>query len=278
MRQFEPDKIATGHYARLQWKVLDPNQTTNGQTTTKLKINQPVIAKARDKDKDQTYFLWAIEKEMLPKIIFPLGGYLKSEVRILARQFNLPTATKKDSQGICFIGPLKVRQFLKDNLKPRIGQAVLTDGRIVATHEGATLYTIGQRLGAGSVSWTGDTPPLFVVAKDVGRNLLVVGADKETFVNEAIFNKANWFINVRTPFKAKAKTRYRQESIDCSVTKQKNGYSVRFNQPARAIAPGQSIVFYDKFGTLIGGGKVTAVPYQEKILQKIYETGIKTAN
>jgi tRNA-specific 2-thiouridylase len=257
VRQFEPDFIATGHYA----------QITNPGTA------EAAIIKGVDPDKDQTYFLWAIDKEMLPKILFPIGHLQKKEVRELAKKYDLPTATKKDSQGICFVGPLKVRVLLKKYVKAKSGDVVLADGRKIATHDGVQFYTIGQRLGAGSVEWTGDVPPLFVAAKDVKNNVVVVGTDEQVHATELEAGHLNVISKeVVMPLKCKAKVRYRQEDMIASVDMQEQKIRVIFDEPVRAITPGQSVVFYSDNDELIGGAIIGKVSEQEKILQKLHAT------
>lgn len=298
IRQFECDYIATGHYARLKREFLisnskflmndSMNQVPNIENSdiedslkienSKLKIySHPAIFKPADKEKDQTYFLWGIEKSILPKIIFPLGDLTKPEVRSLAKKFRLPTATKKDSQGICFVGPLKIRQFLSSRVKTKPGKVYLTDGRPVAIHEGVEYYTIGQRLAAGSVDWIGDVPPLFVIGKDIKRNSLIVGADAETFASELLAGSLNWFtpgpleelsgVGGQT-FEALAKIRYRQEDVSISAKIVGDKLSVKFTHPVRAITAGQSIVCYDSNGRLLGGGIIERVAKQDEILKR----------
>jgi tRNA-specific 2-thiouridylase len=248
VRQFEPDFVATGHYAKME----------NG-----------VIVKPKDSEKDQTYFLWGVEKSMLKKILFPLGDLTKKEVRQLAKKYHLPTATKKDSQGICFVGPLKVREFLKSQIKSLPGEAVLPDGRVVAKHEGVQLYTIGQRLGAGSVDWTGDVPPLFVVAKDIMNNRLVVSTESDTYARELIAVNCNWQKTGGSSFKAVAKIRYRQADVPATISTVNNQLHVTFDETVRAVTPGQSIVFYSPSGELLGGAIISAVPRQQELVQQV---------
>jgi len=251
VRQFEPDYLATGHYAR---------------------VNDGMIVKGVDENKDQSYFLWGIDRQMLPRILFPVGDKTKSEIRQLASSLGLPTAHKKDSQGICFVGPLKVREFLRSYLGPKPGQAMLADGRPVGQHQGANLYTIGQRLGAGSVSWTGDVPPLFVIAKDVKRNLLVVGPDKETLADTFVAVNPNWLSALpKNDFACQAKVRYRQADIGVTVRWSGQKLIVKTDEPIRAITPGQSIVFY-RGDQLLGGAVIETVPAQQLLLEKIYAT------
>lgn len=249
VRQLEPDFISTGHYAR---------------------VKDGAIFEATDATKDQTYFLWGIDRGILPKIIFPLGELKKSDVRALARKLRLPTASKKDSQGICFVGPLKVREFLRSQLQPVVGPAVLADGRKVGEHQGATLYTIGQRLGAGSVNWTGDAPPLFVVAKDTPGNRLIVGADQDTYATELVAGDPNWLVTeLSSEFRAEAKVRYRQTAVEVVVKQQGNNFYVKFAEPVRALTPGQSIVFY-RGGQLLGGAVIKSVPAQQLLVERLY--------
>lgn len=243
LRQFEPDYFATGHYAKIEKR--------NGNYE---------ILKGSDSNKDQSYFLWRIDKKMLPKILFPLGDLEKPKVRELAKKFGLPTALKKDSQGVCFIGPLKVRAFLESRLQVEPGEVVLTDGRVVARHEGTPLYTIGQRLGAGSVSWTGDVPPLFVLAKDQKNNRLIVGSDEQLFSTTFTIGRCNWLVDEnQLPARALVKIRYRSEDIAATVHRSDQDFQVELLEKARAITPGQSAVFYDEHGVLLGGGVIKDV-------------------
>lgn len=248
VRQLEPDFIATGHYARIK----------DGQ-----------ILKGRDGNKDQSYFLWGIAPQMLPHILFPIGDLEKPAVRALATRFGLPTATKKDSQGICFIGPLKVRQFLASQLQPKPGEAVLADGRVVGRHQGVQLYTIGQRLGAGAVDWTGDVPPLFVIAKDLAANRLIVGTDAQTYSTELIASSPNWLASVELPAQVMVKTRYRQEDVPAMVKKRSDGpLDVILAEPVRALTAGQSIVMYQG-DVLLGGAIIETVPAEQLLIEKI---------
>jgi len=247
VRQLEPDFIATGHYAQIK----------DGQ-----------IFKGRDSTKDQSYFLWGIDSAMLSHILFPVGGLEKAAVRRLAVKFKLPTAAKKDSQGICFIGVLKVREFLASQLKPKVGEAVLSDGRRVGTHRGVQLYTIGQRLGAGAVDWTGDVPPLFVSAKDVKSNRLVVGSDAETYADTLTAIDPNWLSQIKLPAEIRVKTRYRQADVMATIKVERSSLKIQLAEPVRALTPGQSIVFY-KRDQLLGGAVIASVPAQRLLVEKI---------
>jgi len=263
------DYFATGHYA---------NVKTDDQGIVHL-------YEGSDANKDQTYFLWGIDSEMLPKILFPLGELTKPEVRQLAKKYKLPTATKKDSQGICFVGPLKVRQFISSQIQTKPGKAVLKDGRQIADHDGVELYTIGQRLAVGSVDWSGDVPPLFVCAKDLKNNLLIVGNDADCWGDKLIAGSLNWLDDL--PFDSaqggfhhkivvKAKIRYRQEDVSVKAEFTGEDLLVKFDQKVRAITAGQSIVFYDDNGRLLGGGIIKEVPNQNEIIQQLSVTRTKT--
>ncbi len=274
IRQFECDYIATGHYARCQQTAISHQLSANGEADSRQPLAESSrIFKPKDSVKDQTYFLWGIEKSILPKIIFPLGELTKPEVRKLAKKYHLPTATKKDSQGICFVGPLKVRQFLASRVKTKPGDVYLVDGRKIATHEGVELYTIGQRLAAGSVDWTGDVPPLFIIAKDLKNNRLIVGTDSQTFDSMLIAGSLNWLEEPKSQtFEALAKIRYRQ--IDEVITASKFGskWKINFSKPVRALTTGQSIVFYAPKGQLLGGGIIELVPQQDETVKRLAKT------
>lgn len=258
VRQFEPDFIATGHYAQLK-KI----PSTKHQTPDKFQI-----LKGKDPNKDQTYFLWGIDAAILPHLIFPIGHLKKPQVRALAKKYQLPTATKKDSQGICFIGSLKVREFLAKRLQPKPGLAILTDGRVIANHDGVELYTIGQRLAAGSVNWTGDVPPLFVIAKDLQNNRLIVGTDAETYADFLEAGDADWLSADAALFVRAAKIRYRQKEVGITMHKVGRRLEVSFEEPVRAMTPGQSIVFYGSDEQLLGGALISRVPAQDQIIAK----------
>lgn len=272
IRQFEPDFVATGHYARCQQTANSHQLSVNGiAESRKPKADSWGIFVPKDSAKDQTYFLWGIESTIVPQILFPLGDLDKSEVRKLAKKFNLPTAAKKDSQGICFVGPLKVRQFIASKVSTKPGIAVLKDGRPIAKHDGVELYTIGQRLAVGSVDWSGDVPPLFVMAKDLKNNLLIVGSDSECWSDALIAGSLNW-LSGRPPqdFEGQAKIRYRQDNVEFRAEYKGEMLIVSFSEPVRAITAGQSIVFYSLDGQrLLGGGIIETVQSQDEIIERL---------
>lgn len=229
------DSIATGHYARIQ------------------KIKTWQLLRGVDKNKDQSYFLWQLSQEQLKHCLFPVGDYTKPEVRALARKFKLPNAEKKDSQGICFIGKVKMADFLRKYIKDRPGKIVTTDGRIVGKHNGMHGYTIGQRHGIGLAGG-----PYWVLEKRIKDNVLAVARnEKDLYKKEVIVENVNWLsrIEPKMPLRLRAAIRYRQKPEVAVLTKtiNANRYTLKFLQHQRAIASGQSAVFY-RGQELLGGG------------------------
>ncbi|MDP2736990.1 MAG: tRNA 2-thiouridine(34) synthase MnmA [bacterium] len=228
------DYVASGHYAK----------KLNGK-----------LYKAKDKNKDQSYFLYTFNQKELAHLLFPLGGYTKPQVRRLAEKFKLPVAEKPESQEICFIPGKSHNEFLRRHLKLRPGKIKTVSGENVGCHQGLPLYTIGQRKGIA----IGGTGPYYAAKMDYKKNILYVvnnWNDKLLFRNELMAKNVNWLAGVEPnlPLKCEAVIRYRHKPAKCVVTKLlKNKYQVKFNQAQRAITPGQSAVFY-KNDEVIGGG------------------------
>jgi len=234
------DFIATGHYAR-----------------TKINKSQVNLLKGKDQNKDQSYFLYGINPKVLQKVLFPVGEYTKPEVRVMAKKMKLPTKDKKDSQGICFIGEVDLRLFLSQYIKAVPGDIVdAEDNKIIGQHEGLAWYTIGQRRGI-KVGGTG--LPLYVVAKDMKKNILYVvkGAHHpKLYQQELVAEKINWLVAApKLPMKLQAKIRYRQpdQVAVLDYTNNKKSLIVKFKEPQRAVTSGQSVVFYQK-DVCLGGG------------------------
>jgi tRNA-specific 2-thiouridylase len=236
------DYVATGHYVKkLKTKNL------------KLKNNYKLL-KAKDKNKDQSYFLYTLTQKKLKYCLFPIGDYQKSEVRKLARNYGLEIHDKKESQEICFIRSKHYGDFLKKYLKLVPGKIVDENGNILGSHKGLPLYTIGQRRDIG----IGGTGPYYVVKTDRKRNHLVVSNkknDESLFSKRLIVNKVNWISGKipQLPIKVRAKVRYRMDEQLATISKIGNQYIVKFFRFQRAITPGQSVVFY-KGSEVIGGG------------------------
>ncbi len=248
------DYVATGHYVR---KVKIKNE----------KREIDVLAVARDASKDQSYFLWAIKPEQLRRCLFPVGDYIKrTEIRKLAKKFDLPNAEKKDSQGICFLGQVMLPDFLKQYIKPKKGKIVDIHGNELGEHHGAHFYTIGQRHGLGV---GGTKKPLYVASKDVKKNIVVVAEGDE---HESLYRKeislvnTNFFVSKSYLLKhisVFARVRYRQpaaKAIALFSSSQehwnKRKLTLNFVKPQKFVAEGQSAVFYDAKGIMLGGGVI----------------------
>ena len=229
LNKLKADYVVTGHYARII-------------KNEKLKI-------AKDKTKDQSYFLWTLNQKQLAKILFPLGDYTKEQVRGLAKKFKLQIHEKRDSQEICFVNTT-IQDFLKKNLSPEAlakdGPVLTTNGRKVGEHEGLIFYTIGQRKGIK----IGGIGPFYVVKKDFRNNALIVSnSEKDLLQKEMMVKNVNWILG--KPFSGKCKVKIR--SMAKPVPAIIKGNKVIFDKPQRAITSGQSAVFY-KGDEVLGGG------------------------
>ena len=241
-------QIATGHYARVG---TDPDS------------GRALLLRAVDRAKDQSYFLHQLGEAQLRATRFPLGGLHKPQVRQLAAEAGLPTAAKKDSTGICFIGERDFRSFLAQYLPAREGEMRTPDGSRIGSHPGVFYFTLGQREGLNIGGVRGrPQAPWFVVAKDVERNILYVdqGHDSPWLQSHALRSEAAHWIAGSPPaarFACTAQTRYRQPDEACEVEVLDDGtVAVRFDRPQRAVTPGQSVVLYD--GDHCLGGAVIA--------------------
>ena len=234
--------IATGHYAKTEYSE---------------KYKRYVLKKSDEEKKDQTYFLYYIPKEEIGYIIFPLQNRTsKEETRKIAEKNSLEVAQKKDSQEICFIPDNDYQKFLQkySSQKPKVGNIVLKDGTVLGKHNGLINYTIGQRKGLG-ISYK---EPLYVIKLDIQKNQVIVGTEQDLYSKELIADEINWLAidQLKEPLKLKAKVRYRAKEAECTVYPIENEQvKVIFDEPQRAITPGQSVVFYDE-DIVIGGGKI----------------------
>ena len=239
------DYVATGHYVRIR------NQES------RIRGNDYKLLTARDANKDQSYFLWTLAQEQLRHCLFPIGEYTKPEVREMARARGLGTAEKKDSQGICFIGEIDLRAFLKQHIPESRGPVLTTSGKPIGEHEGLSFYTLGQREGLGI---GGGGIPYYVAQKDFSRNALIVSEgpyDEKLFAGEVMAADVNWISGTppKFPFDCDTRIRYRQPLQQCIVNLQPATCNLKtfFKEPQRAATPGQSIVFYQN-GEMLGGG------------------------
>jgi tRNA-specific 2-thiouridylase len=238
------DYIATGHYC----KKIE-------------KDGKFYLAKAKDLNKDQSYFLNQLSQYQLKKVLFPLSDITKPQVRKLAEELGLSTAKKKDSTGICFIGERNFKQFLKNYLPAKKGNIITQSGEIVGQHDGLMYYTIGQRRGLNIGGRSGGSGERwFVLAKNLKDNCLIVsqGEDKALFSNFCKCNNFNWIPEkpAETQFECFAKFRYRQPDQEVKVNILNDYVLINFKKPQRAITPGQFAVLYDKEGICLGGGEI----------------------
>lgn len=253
-RKLGADYIATGHYARVV--ANRKSQIADSKESEPFAIRHKLYA-GIDKNKDQSYFLWTLSQEVLSRTLFPIGEYRKTEVRKMAHAFGLPNAERKDSQGLCFVGKVDVREFLAQWLPPREGEVLTPAGEVIGTHQGTHFYTVGQRHGIG----IGGGTPYFVAKKDVSKNVLVVAPkeDPVLYQKEMEIRDILW-ISGKPPLgtlQCHARIRYRQPLARCTITRNNTNsrmLRVIFDEPQRAVTPGQSIVFYD--GEEVLGGAV----------------------
>jgi tRNA-specific 2-thiouridylase len=247
MHRLGADRIATGHYARLD----------HGTAGTRL-------LKARDQSKDQSYFLHGVRLSALAKTLFPLGELSKVEVRRRAHAAGLSRVSDKpDSTGICFIGERPFQEFLGRHLEDRAGPIETPEGRLLGEHRGLAFYTLGQRSGLGVGGKAGAAEaPWYVADKDASRNALIVVQDHEhpLLMSEAFdVDEVHWLAGAaEAQFECAVKTRYRQGDLGCRVLVQPGGrVQVSLRRPARAVTPGQYAVFYDG-DICLGGGVIAA--------------------
>lgn len=244
-RRLGADMIATGHYC----KKIE-------------KDGKYYLAKSHDLNKDQSYFLNQLSQSQLQSVLFPLAEIDKPEVRRIAAELELSTATKKDSTGICFIGERNFKNFLKNYLPAMPGDIVDLEGNKVGRHDGLMYYTLGQRRGlniGGRKGGNGER--WFVVKKDLDKNLLIVsqGEEDELFSDGLYASEMNWIpcLPDKKEFDCFAKFRYRQpdQAVKVTVLDDKH-IKVDFAEPQRAITPGQYAVLYDANGLCLGGGVI----------------------
>jgi tRNA-specific 2-thiouridylase len=257
-KNFSADFIATGHYAKI---------IKNERSLTKKDYSCYYLAKPKDKEKDQTYFLCQINRRLLNKLIFPLADLTKKEVRQIATELKLINAQKKDSTGICFIGERNFRNFLTNYLKKKEGQLIDIDNQKIKKdkHSGTHYFTIGQRYGLGL---QGENEPYYVVGKNVKKNIVYIAKGQQ---NPWLYSNSCWVKNINWLVKKKelisyfssssiiAKFRYRQNGTAVKILfKEKlDQVEVQFSQKQRAIAPGQYAVFYFQ-DICLGGGIIWA--------------------
>ena len=232
MQALNADYIATGHYCRRSFNTKEAH-----------------LLRGSDSNKDQSYFLHAIGRNILNKVLFPVGDMEKPKVREYAQKLGLPTAKKKDSTGICFIGEKRFREFLTKYLPAQPGPIKTVDGEYIGEHQGLMYTTIGQRKGLFIGGRQGSNgKPWYVVDKDVAHNTLIVaeGNDDKALYSTGLYALNPTYIvdTPQYPFSCTCKIRYRQPDVGCTVYQEGEGLKVIFDKPVAAVAPGQSVVFY----------------------------------
>jgi tRNA-uridine 2-sulfurtransferase len=248
------EKVATGHYARVE---LD--QATNRYR----------LLRGCDPNKDQSYFLWELTQDQLSRAMFPLGEMSKPDARDAARRNDLAVAEKKESQEICFVPDGDYAGFIEryldaeqqTNRLPGEGKIVTSDGTVIGTHGGIHRYTIGQRRGIGIAN----SRPLYVLGVEAENNRVIVGYDDELLAGEFTAAGVNWiaFDNPTTPVDAEVRVRYRHTAAPAIITPLPgNRAQVKFDEPQRAITPGQATVFY-RGDEVVGGGWIVKNSRQE---------------
>jgi tRNA-specific 2-thiouridylase len=232
------DYMATGHYAQ--------NKNLN-------------LEKGVDPTKDQSYFLWTLNQKQLSKILFPVGNLKKTEVRKLAQKFNLPVALKKDSQGICFLGAVDLKEFLKHYIKLKNGKVFNEKGEEIGHHNGVVFHTLGERHGFTITKKSPNDSRYFIVGKDIKKNILVVSQNKNICYSKILTNirieNTNWISKVPEPNKNyTSQIRYHGEFLFCKIVCERTSAQVIFGKSI-LVASGQSVVLYDE-DICLGGGVV----------------------
>jgi len=283
------DFVATGHYAEVRENIFSRSSLTPFLASLRNGTPPPVastkifsLTRGKDPSKDQSYFLWTLRQEQLKKILFPIGHLRKTEVRQLAKKFKLPVAEKKDSQGICFLGAVDLKEFLRHYIKEKKGKILNEKGREIGHHDGVVFHTLGERHGFTITKKTPTDGAYYIVGKDVKKNILVVSPDKnslsesprkillnfrsglgpsasvafhkENFCLE--LEKTNWISGVPRPNKTyTAQIRYHGEFLPCAIKCSKSNFAQIFLRKPILVASGQSCVVYDK-DVCLGGGVV----------------------
>jgi tRNA-specific 2-thiouridylase len=241
-KQLGCDRIATGHYAVIGSDPLYPGRQ--------------LLGKSADARKDQTYVLSNLTQEALSRTLFPVGGMDKrTEVRELARTYGLVTAEKPDSQEICFISDNDYGRFMKERAPESVvpGPIMNLRGEVIGVHQGLPLYTVGQRKGLGLTT----TEPVYVIALETERNALIVGEDEETYSSALLASDLNWIAleGLQAPIRCTAKIRRMAPEAACTVIPTESGIRVEFDEPQRAVTPGQAVVLYQE-NWVLGGATI----------------------
>jgi tRNA-specific 2-thiouridylase len=254
------DFVATGHYAQ---NIKHESQSIKHNTkNTKHRVhNAPCfnLYVSKDTNKDQSYFLWTLKQNQLKHILFPVGNLTKPEVRKLAKKFNLPTAEKKDSQGLCFIGKVDMKEFLSNFIKTKKGKVLDINKKVIGYHDGAVFFTIGQRHGFTVINKKNTSEILYVISKNMKNNTITVYPLEQNNISEIgikslELSSTNWISEKPNNSEAyEVRFRYRQKLISATLEKKNSTWFVNLFKPETGISPGQSVVIYKK-NVCVGGG------------------------
>jgi tRNA-specific 2-thiouridylase len=254
------DYVATGHYARIQKINLEARPLNTHSIILANERDEYNMLAGEDKNKDQTYFLWTLTQKQLSKTLFPVGNIEKPEVRKLAKKYGLSTAIKKDSQGLCFIGKIDIKDFLKNYIEQKKGKVLNEKGEVIGEHDGAFYLTVGQRHGFKITEKTPNDSIYYIVDKDIKNNTITVSHDfskvPEAESKIAKLEKVNWMLGEVPDLSKKysARIRYRQPLEECNLRHGVDGgFELYFTNPQRAVTSGQSAVIYDG-EVCLGGG------------------------
>lgn len=235
------DFVATGHYSSVIRDEL------SGRLTFK---------KSVDESKDQTYMFWSLTQQQIEKVLMPLGGYTKAEIRKIAQDNGLAAADSPDSQDICFLKDKSIKEYILENIPSALkkGDVVDTEGNVMGSHDGSIIYTLGQRKGLGVAS----DGKKYVIKIDADKNRVVLGENDQLFANKLIAENVNFltFDKLTSPIEVEAKIRYAAKPAKALISPIGDNVLVEFEVPQRAITPGQSVVFY-KGDILVGGGEIS---------------------
>ena len=248
------DMIATGHYARVaNGRWLMEGGESRKEANSHIPYSNSRLLQAKDKLKDQTYFLYRVTGEALSKTLFPIGEFDKSKVREMATERGLYTASKKDSQGICFVGQVGMRDFLSQYVETKPGDIIdKRTGKKLGIHDGAIFYTLGQRHGLD----VGGGLPYYIVGKDMKENEVYVTTDlndDSLWRKEVELTDIHWINEAPQNGEYQIRTRHRAKLVEAQLDIKKDKALLRLKNPERAVTPGQSVVIYDE-DICLGGG------------------------
>ncbi len=267
-REKGADMVATGHYARIEQGSMPVHKVESykvsqekNQTLYKPDELYKLLTGA-DGAKDQSYFLWTLSQDILAHVLFPVGGFEKTKVRDIAKECNLPVADKKDSQGVCFLGPVDMPEFLKRFVEVIPGDVLDERGSVIGTHDGALLYTLGQRHGFKVNAQSPSEGARYVIAKDMEKNTITVSStphdpNSSAQTKESVISDVNWVGEKPSSDEVlMCRFRYRQPLRACRIEVEGDTARVLFDEPQAFVAAGQSLVIY-RGDECLGGGVIS---------------------